>query len=54
METLKEVRLIKRERDGVKLLGSGEISYPLNVKVHQASKTARQKIESAGGTVEII
>jgi large subunit ribosomal protein L15 len=54
METLKEVRLIKQDRDGVKLLGSGEISHPLNVKVHQASKTARQKIEAAGGTVEII
>jgi large subunit ribosomal protein L15 len=54
METLKELRLIKQERDGVKLLGSGEISYPLTVKVHQASKTARQKIEAAGGTVEII
>jgi large subunit ribosomal protein L15 len=53
-ETLKEVRLIKSERDGVKLLGSGEISFPLIIKVHKVSKTAKEKIESAGGTVEII
>ena len=53
-ETLKEVRLIKSERDGVKLLGSGEISFPLIIKVHKVSQTAREKIESAGGTVEII
>jgi large subunit ribosomal protein L15 len=53
-EALKEVRLIKSERDGVKLLGSGEISFPLIIKVHKVSKTAKEKIESAGGTVEII
>jgi large subunit ribosomal protein L15 len=53
-ETLKEVRLIKSDRDGVKLLGSGEISFPLIIKVHKVSKTAKEKIESAGGTVEII
>ena len=46
--------LIKGRRDGIKLLGQGEIKIPLNIKVHQASKSAREKIEAAGGTLEEI
>lgn len=41
-------------KDGVKLLGVGEIDRPLNVRVHKISASARQKIEAAGGTVEEI
>ena len=46
--------LIKGRRDGVKLLGNGEIPHALEVKVHQISKSAREKIEAAGGKVEVI
>jgi large subunit ribosomal protein L15 len=45
--------LVKGRRDGVKLLGQGEIDIPLTVKIDRVSQSARQKIESAGGTVEV-
>jgi large subunit ribosomal protein L15 len=45
--------LVKGRRDGVKLLGQGEIDVPLTVKIDLVSQSARQKIESAGGTVEV-
>jgi large subunit ribosomal protein L15 len=45
---------VKGRSDGIKLLGNGEIGYPLTVKLQYISKAARQKIESAGGTVEDI
>ena len=43
--------LIKKRGDGVKLLGKGEIQYPLSVKLDALSKGARTKIEAAGGSV---
>lgn len=46
--------LLKGRRDGVKLLGQGEISVPLTVKLNAISRVAREKIEAAGGTVEVI
>lgn len=46
--------VIRRLKDSVKLLGQGEIQVPLFVKVNKCSQGARQKIESAGGTVEVI
>ena len=45
--------LVKGRRDGVKLLGQGEIDIPLTVKIDLVSQSARQKIESAGGKVEV-
>jgi len=45
--------LVKGRRDGVKLLGQGEITIPLTVKIDLISQSARRKIESAGGTVEV-
>jgi large subunit ribosomal protein L15 len=45
---------IKKARDGVKILGRGEISRPLTVRAHLFSHTAKEKILSAGGTVEEI
>ena len=54
MEALKKAGLVKSLKDGVKLLGDGEISHPLVIKVHKVSKTAREKIEAAGGKVEIL
>ncbi len=53
-EVLKEAGLIKKMKNGVKLLGNGEISLPLFVKVHKVSRIAKEKIEAAGGKVEII
>jgi large subunit ribosomal protein L15 len=46
--------LVKGRRDGIKLLGQGEIEIALTVKVNEASKSAREKIESAGGKVEVL
>jgi large subunit ribosomal protein L15 len=46
--------LVKSNRVGIKLLGQGTISYPLNVKVNQISKNAREKIEAAGGKIEVL
>ena len=53
-ESLVEKRLIKNTRTDVKLLGQGEISKRLTVRVHAISATAREKIEAAGGTVELL
>jgi large subunit ribosomal protein L15 len=53
-ESLVEKRLIKNTKIDVKLLGTGEISKKLTVRVHAISATAREKIEKAGGTVELL
>lgn len=53
-EILKVAGLAKRQADGIKLLGNGEISRAVVIKVHKASRTAREKIEAAGGKVEIL
>jgi len=50
---LKAARLVRRDLR-VKLLGMGEIDIPLKLKVCAASKAAREKIEAAGGSVEIV
>ena len=47
-----EAGLVRKDK-AVKILGAGDISYPLNIKVSKASKAAREKIESAGGKMEI-
>jgi large subunit ribosomal protein L15 len=46
--------VIRHLKDGVKLLGHGEIQKALTVKVNRCSQGARQKVEAAGGTVEIV
>ena len=53
-ETLVEKRLIKNTKTDVKLLGVGDIAKKLTVRVHAISGTAREKIEAAGGTVELL
>lgn len=45
---------ISRLGDGVKILGNGEITKKVNLKVNAVSETAKTKIEAAGGTVEVI
>jgi len=54
VEALKSVGLVKGKNDGVKLLGDGEISHPVTIKVNRASQSARRKVEAAGGKVELI
>lgn len=51
---LVKIGLIKGTYDGVKLLGQGEIDYPLQIKVNAISKSAQEKISAAGGTVEVV
>lgn len=46
--------LIKKEKDGVKVLGNGELTKKLEVKVNAYSETAKAKIEGAGGKAEVI
>lgn len=46
--------LIKKEKDGVKVLGNGEITKKLEVKVNAYSEAAKAKIEAAGGKAEVI
>jgi large subunit ribosomal protein L15 len=53
-ETLVSKRLIKNTRTDVKLLGVGEVTKKLTVRVHAISASAREKIEAAGGTVELL
>jgi len=45
--------LVKGRRDGIKLLGQGEINIPLTIKVNGVSKNAREKIIAAGGNIEV-
>jgi large subunit ribosomal protein L15 len=53
-EALIQAGLVKGQRDGIKLLGQGEIKYSLDIRVNQISKSAREKIEAAGGKVEVL
>src|SRR5919202_3328162 len=53
-ESLVQVGLIKNTKTDVKILGNGELSKKLTVRVHAISESARQKIEGAGGTVELL
>jgi large subunit ribosomal protein L15 len=45
--------LVKGRRDAVKLLGKGEISYPLTIKIERISNNAAAKITAAGGVIEV-
>jgi len=54
VDVLRQAGLVKKVKDGVKLLGEGEVKKPLVVKVHKASISAVQKIEAAGGKVELL
>ncbi len=53
-ETLVESGLVKNVRDGIRILGRGEITKALNVKAKGFSKTAEEKIKAAGGSIEVI
>ena len=53
-ESLEEARLVRRPGNPIVLLARGEVKGAMKVRLHRVSKGARQKIEAAGGTVEII
>ena len=54
VNALIEAGIIKNPRDGVKVLGNGELTKKLNVKVDAFSASAKEKIEALGGTAEVI
>ena len=54
VETLIEAGIVKNPRDGVKILGDGELTKKLTVNVNAFSKSAEEKITAAGGTCEVI
>lgn len=53
-QLLREAGLIKRKNALIKILGNGELEKQLSVQAHSFSKTAIEKIESKGGTVEVL
>jgi large subunit ribosomal protein L15 len=54
VESLMASGIIKKLGDGLKVLGSGELTRPITVQAHLFSASAKQKIEAAGGKVEVI
>ena len=53
-ELLRETGMVKQVRDGIKILGNGELKVKLDVRAHRFSKGAEEKIRAAGGSVEVI
>jgi large subunit ribosomal protein L15 len=54
VDRLRELGVIRKVQDGLKILGAGDITRAITVRAHLFSASARQKIEAAGGKVEII
>ena len=53
-ESLTGIGIVRAKRDGVKILGDGELKVALTVRAHAFSKSAQEKITSAGGKVEVL
>ena len=53
-EILKEAGIVRKMLDGVKILGNGTLEKKLTVTCHKISKSAKEAIEKAGGTVEVL
>lgn len=54
VEALLESGAISHKKDGVKILGNGDLTKKLHVKVNAFSASAKEKIEAAGGTAEVV
>jgi len=54
VETLEERGLVTGQWDAIKILGDGELTHAYTIQVHQFSESAKEKIESAGGSAEVI
>jgi len=50
-DSLLQAGLVKRKGDGIKILGKGDLGHPLSLKVRRVSRSARSKIEAAGGSI---
>jgi large subunit ribosomal protein L15 len=53
-EVLVRAGLVKGKADGIKLLGKGNIEYPISLKIDMISRGAREKIEAAGGSITVV
>lgn len=53
-ESLAEAHLLRDSRNPIVLLGRGEMTVALKIRVHRVSESAKAKVEKAGGTVELI
>lgn len=54
VDLLRQVGLVKQIKDGVKILGGGELTKKLTVQVHKFTGSAKEKIEALGGKAEVI
>jgi len=54
VEELKVAGVVRKKEGRVKILGNGEISRAVTVRAHAFSKSAKEKIEAAGGSVEVL
>ena len=54
VESLMEIGIVRHPKDGVKIIGDGDLTKKLSVKVNAFSEGAKAKIEAAGGTCEVI
>ena len=50
-DSLIQAGFVKRKGDGIKILGKGDLDYPLSLRVNMVSRGARSKIEAAGGSI---
>ena len=53
-QAIREAGIVKNSRDGIKILGRGELTKKLTVRAAAFSESAKQKIEAAGGKAEVI
>jgi len=53
-ELLAESGVVKRLKDGIKILGKGELTRAVTVRAHRFSRSAAEKIQAAGGSIEVI
>ena len=53
-EVLKNRGILKNLRDGLKILGAGDLQNAIHVKAHKFSRSAVEKIQKVGGTIEVI
>jgi len=53
-ELLKDKKILKKQCDGIKVLGNGELKVKLTVKANKFSNVAKEKIEAQGGKIEVI
>ena len=54
VQSLMDIGIVRNPKDGVKILGDGELTKKLTVKVNAFSEGAKAKIEAAGGTCEVV